>query len=151
MLPERPSRWQTAALVRLLQAVRLEEGPDAVHDLPVALRPEHHPVVRMGPVLLVLRAEPCRQLLGGYRSVGSVEARADDEARHVRQAGRVHGHAREHVRAGASGLPGLLAQQVLDPQDVVERHVAVLALELLREGVPADDRVAYGRAVIGWE
>ena len=54
----------------------------------------------------------------------------------------VDGHAGEHLAPGRSGLVRLLAEQVLDAQDVGEGQVAVLALELLGQGLPADDRRA---------
>src|SRR5450756_3171378 len=95
--------------------------------------------MRMGAVLLVLGAQPARQPLRGDGGRRSVEPGADHEARHVLQERPRDRHARQHVGARAPGFTWLLAQEVLDPQDVVEREVAVLALELLRRRVPAED------------
>src|SRR5665811_881153 len=47
----RPGCRATAAA--RLQAVGLQEGPDAVSDLAMALGPEHQAIVRMRAVLLV--------------------------------------------------------------------------------------------------
>ncbi len=65
-------------------------------------------------------------------------AGADDERRHAVQEVRSHRDSGQHGRPGPARLPRLLAEQVLDPQDLVERQVAVLALQLLGEGLPAE-------------
>ena len=67
-----------------------------------------------------------------------------DEPRHVRQRGPVHRHAGQHLPARAPGLERLLAQHVLDPEDVREREVAVLADELLGQRLPAELGPAVG-------
>ena len=75
----------------------------------------------------------------------AVDARADDEHRHALQKVRPHRHAGQHRRPGPPRLPRLLAEQVLDPQDLVEGEVAVLALQLLGQGLPAE----HGASVDG--
>ena len=54
----------------------------------------------------------------------------------------IDGHALQHLAPGEAALVRLLAEQVLDPGDVVERQVAMVALQLLRQRRPADDRAA---------
>ena len=50
--------------------------------------------------------------------------------------------ARQDRRARPAALVRLLAEQVLDPQDVGERQVAMVALELLGQRRPADPATA---------
>ena len=68
-----------------LQAVRLEEGPQGLGHLEVALLAEHEAVVRVRAERLVRRIKPLGEALdAGLRNV-EVETAADDQPRHVRE------------------------------------------------------------------
>src|SRR6188508_2307974 len=83
-----------------LQAVRLEEGPQGLRDLEVALFAEHEPVVGMGTEVHV-RVEPT----------------ADHEPRDVGQRRPIDRDAGQHLALRAPGLERLLTEQVLDAED----------------------------------
>src|SRR5437867_1939812 len=55
---------------------------------------------------------------------------------------RVDRHPRQHRPKRTTALVRLLAEQVLDPEDVGDREVAMVPLELLRQRRPADPAAA---------
>jgi hypothetical protein len=47
-------------------------------------------------------------------------------------------HARQHLPSRGAGLVRLLAEKVLDLEDIGQREVAIVPQQLLRERLPAD-------------
>ncbi len=124
-----------------LQPVRLEEHPDRVGDLQVALLAEDQAVVGVRPERLVVGIEPVGQALrvgrGIPRSRPAPITRRGVSSRTRRRSAR-----RQHLATRRPGLVRLLAEQVLDAQDVGQGQVAMVALQLLGERLPADQRLA---------
>jgi hypothetical protein len=65
--------------------MRLEEAADRLGDLLMAALANDQAVVRMRPERLVLGVEPRRHALGQGLGDGPIEARADDQARDLRE------------------------------------------------------------------
>ncbi len=84
----------------------------------------------MGAVLLVLGAEQRCQLLSGDRAAEPSNPSRPRRGTAAKRPGSTGG-ARQRV-APARPDSRAFSPQVLDPQHVVERHVATLALKLLR-------------------
>jgi len=63
---------------------------------------------------------------------------ADNQNWHVGQPGAIDGRSLRGSRALPCPIHAFLAEQVLQPDHVVDREIAVLALELLGQRLPAD-------------
>ena len=113
-----------------------------VGHLDVAVLAHHEAEVGMGTERLVRRAEPVGQALRARLRDDLVEAATDDEDRQAGERRALDRHAEQDLAPGRAGFVRLLAEQVLDPPDVLERQVAVVALEPLRQGRPADPLLA---------
>ena len=102
---------------------------DRLGDLLVALLADHEAVVRVRPERLERRAQPLRQPLRRLDRHLAVERRRRRRASGCRRpAAGSTGTPWQHLAPGEAALVRLLAQQVLDPGDVVERQVALVAL-----------------------
>src|SRR6266550_6231136 len=121
-----------------LQPVRLEEPPDRLGDLLMALLADDEPVMRVRSERLVLRAEPLGQPLGCLLRDEPVQTGADHEPRDLGERPAIDGDPAHDLTKGAAALVRLLTEEVLDPQDVSNAQVAMVALELLRKCRPAD-------------
>jgi len=101
--PGRP-RHGPGRLRRPSEAVRLEERPDRLGDLLVALLTNHEAVVGVGPERFVVGAKPFRKTLRGLLRDRKVEPRSDDQLGHAGQRPAIDGYALEDLPAG--GVPG---------------------------------------------
>src|SRR5439155_13403749 len=107
--------------------VRLEEPANRVGDLLEALLAEDQAVVRMRGEWLELRVEPFGQLLRQLDGHGPIEAPRDDEPRGRPEGVAIDPNAAEHRALRPARLARLLAEEVLDAQDVGEGQVGMVA------------------------
>ena len=121
-----------------LHPVGLQESPDAVGDLLKARLADDQAVVRMRAEWLIGAAQPVGQSFGVRRRRAAVQTGAHHQYRNADEAGPIDGDALEDLALDEARFVRFLTEEVLQPNDVGDREVAVIALELLREGLPTD-------------
>ena len=138
MLANESSGYSAASLLQI--AAELKARPAQVHAEDARARHAHDAV--LGP-------EPPRQPFGGLLRNRPVEPRPDDELGDAREWSAINRDALEDLPPCRAALMRLLAEEVLDPKDVGEVEVAVVALQLFRQRLPADRDQQFASAPRG--
>src|SRR5438552_361448 len=108
MIPAAFQEWQSEGWA--LELVCLEEYPNCIRHLRVAVLAKDQPVVRVRSEGLVLRAEPVCQSLAARFGHLAVQSPTDDEHGEIGETAAVHRHALQYLAACQAGLVGLLAE-----------------------------------------
>ena len=120
----------------------LQERPDDVRDLFVAVLADDQAVMGVRPERVILGAQPLGQALALRAREHPVDAGADDLDGQPVESRPVDGHSLQHLPSRGTALG---PHQVLDPQHVCHGQVRVLALDLLGGACPADELPAEAR------